>query len=182
VAPTRLRGAFGTWNQLLITSGNLTALVINALVPAEHWRWVMALSALPTLFLLLGMCCICPETPRWLMHQRKSEEAARAAKWLWGDAATSELEVRPTSATHSLLPSCPTAPDRTQCPILHQVHPSPEDDEPQAAFSELFAKPNRMVAATAVMMFLLQQFAGINALVYFSSTIFKQVRPRRGPS
>jgi len=125
--------------------GNLGAVVLNALVPAEHWRWLMALSAVPALALLAGMGLVCPESPRWLMHHRRGEEAAAAAAWLWGAAAASELEGAATG-----------------------------DDSPQAAFTELFQRPNRLVAMTAVMMFLLQQFAGINALIYFSSTIFKQ--------
>lgn len=96
VAPTKLRGTFGTGNQLLICLGNLGAVVLNALVPAEHWRWLMALSAVPALALLAGMGLVCPESPRWLMHHRRGEEAAAAAAWLWGAAAASELEVRPS--------------------------------------------------------------------------------------
>lgn len=44
-----------------------------------------------------------------------------------------------------------------------------------SAVLDMFAPANRRVAFIAVMVFVLQQYAGINALVYFSTDIFKQV-------
>lgn len=43
--------------------------------------------------------------------------------------------------------------------------------------SELFAGPNMRVALIAFMMFLFQQFSGVNAVFFFSSSVFKQACP-----
>lgn len=102
VSPTHLRGLLGTFNQLTITVGCLAALVVNELLPAERWRWVMAMGVLQTFCLLLGMALVCPESPRWLVHEGHHGEAAEAAEWLWGAGAGEMLEV-----THSTLPRSP---------------------------------------------------------------------------
>ena len=49
------------------------------------------------------------------------------------------------------------------------------DEPPSSSFLEIFSRPNRRVAFAAIMMFVLQQYAGVNALVYFSTDIFEEV-------
>ena len=54
VSPTRLRGALGSVNQLLICVGILAALVVNVLLPATAWRSMFWLAAVPAALLGLG--------------------------------------------------------------------------------------------------------------------------------
>ncbi len=45
----------------------------------------------------------------------------------------------------------------------------------QAGWGDLFAPKYRKAVLIGCMLFLFQQFSGINALIYFSSSVFKQV-------
>src|SRR3990170_3655924 len=56
IAPTEIRGAISSLNQLNIVVGILLAFIVNALLDnAEAWRWMLGLAAIPSLFLLIGM-------------------------------------------------------------------------------------------------------------------------------
>mmetsp|Transcript_32753 Transcript_32753/g.92911 ORF Transcript_32753/g.92911 Transcript_32753/m.92911 type:complete len:552 (+) Transcript_32753:247-1902(+) len=149
VAPTALRGALGSVTQIGICSGILVAQVVNLLLPVEAWRTMMALAGVPALVLILGMLFVCPESPRYLAAKGKIEEAKKAGAWLWG----------------------PAAPDN-----LKDALAAAKGDKPQEAVpvSELFKGKNTKVALIAFMIFLFQQFSGVNAVFFFSSSVFKQ--------
>src|SRR5919106_2545831 len=75
IAPTQIRGAISSLNQLNIVFGILFAFIVNALLAnAEAWRWMLGLAAVPSLVLLIGMFFL-PETPRWLVSQNRDEDA-----------------------------------------------------------------------------------------------------------
>lgn len=64
VAPTEIRGAVSSLNQLMIVVGILVAYIVNALLAAsEAWRTMLGLAVIPSLVLLIGMYFM-PETPR----------------------------------------------------------------------------------------------------------------------
>src|SRR5215211_5525408 len=76
VAPTQIRGAISSLNQLNIVFGILFAYIVNALLAsAGAWRWMLGLAVIPSLVLLIGMFFL-PETPRWLVSQDRDEETA----------------------------------------------------------------------------------------------------------
>lgn len=54
VAPTKLRGALGSLNQLMICLGILGALVANVALPAAAWRDMFMLAVAPAVVLFLG--------------------------------------------------------------------------------------------------------------------------------
>lgn len=66
VAPTEIRGAISSLNQLMITVDILVAYIVGAvlalLAPAGEWRWMLALALIPSVVLLVGMYFM-PETP-----------------------------------------------------------------------------------------------------------------------
>src|ERR671916_1189142 len=75
IAPTEIRGAITSLNQLNIVFGILFAFIVNALLAnAEAWRWMLGLAAAPSLVLLIGMFFL-PETPRWLVSRDRDREA-----------------------------------------------------------------------------------------------------------
>ncbi|MBA2443356.1 MAG: sugar porter family MFS transporter [Rubrobacter sp.] len=75
MAPTRIRGAISSLNQLMIVTGILAAFIVNsALAEAEAWRWMFAAAFFPSVLLLVGMIFL-PETPRWLVKQHREEDA-----------------------------------------------------------------------------------------------------------
>lgn len=54
IAPTEVRGALGSVNQLVICLGILGALLVNVVFPPTAWRTMFYLSALPAILLGLG--------------------------------------------------------------------------------------------------------------------------------
>lgn len=94
VAPAAMRGRLVSVNQLTIVIGILAAQFLNWFLvrhlPAgatdefirdswygqTGWRWMFALTAVPSVLFFLGMLFV-PESPRWLaQHGRKPEAAA----------------------------------------------------------------------------------------------------------
>ncbi|KAK9796344.1 hypothetical protein WJX73_010696 [Symbiochloris irregularis] len=144
VAPTNVRGALGSVNQLVICIGILAALVVNVALPATSWRTMFALAIIPAAVLGLGML-VAPESPRWLFSKGRTSEAEAGARKLWGAAGPSQLS------------------------------PSPSDSEaakgPAKSAGLGEALKSRSVRLGCVL-FVLQQLSGINAIVYFSSSVF----------
>ncbi|MBD1383541.1 sugar porter family MFS transporter [Metabacillus arenae] len=80
ISPAERRGRMVTQNELMIVTGQLSAFVINAILGNvmsgdEHvWRYMLAIAALPAVFLFLGMIKV-PESPRWLVLKGRNEDA-----------------------------------------------------------------------------------------------------------
>lgn len=141
VAPTRLRGTLGSVNQLLICIGILAALVVNVMVPAQAWRSMFAISAIPPVILALGMLTVCPESPTWLALTGQRAAAESTAAKLWGPDGADQL-----------------GSDK-----------SDGGAKAEPGWREVLSSRGAQIG---VIMFLLQQFSGINAIVYFSSSVF----------
>eukprot|EP00959_Pyramimonas_sp_CCMP1952_P299189 6258095-Pyramimonas_sp.AAC.1 len=70
VAPAESRAALVSVNNLLITTGQFCAFVVNTLlrrVP-HQWRWMLAVCGLPAVLQLIGLLFL-PESPRWLLNK-----------------------------------------------------------------------------------------------------------------
>ena len=92
IAPTRLRGAIGSLNQLMIVGGILVAFIVNAILASSaDWRLMLGLAAVPSLVLLVGMAFM-PETPRFLVTQGEEDEARDVLEELKTDDAPAEDE------------------------------------------------------------------------------------------
>ncbi|KAF5832364.1 general substrate transporter [Dunaliella salina] len=148
VAPTKLRGTLGTINQLVICIGILAVLCVNVALPVTQWRSFFLLGAVPAVLLGLGMLAVCPESPRWLASKGRNAEAESAARSLWGPGGVSEL-------------SGGAAPDAG-------------GDKSKEGEASMFAPRYRKGVLIGILLFAIQQFAGINALVYFSTSVFRQ--------
>jgi hypothetical protein len=195
IAPTRLRGALGSVNQLLICVGILAALLVNVALPAAAWRAMFALSAAPAALLGAGML-FSPESPAWLVLAGRRAEAEDTALRLWGpqglaQLGTGALRVRGVvwggvcvvcaqclgivSVRACLCALRGIFVARSPTPRLAPWLPLFADKDgggaPAADPSWREVLANRG-ALTGVAIFVLQQFSGINAIVYFSSSVF----------
>ena len=147
VAPTEIRGAVASLNQLMIVSGILTAFIVNyALSEAEAWRWMLGLAAIPSVILLLGMISM-PETPRWLVSKDRADEARRVLmRTRTRDQAEQEIqEIR-----------------------------SVESQE-EGGIRELSASWVRPALVVAIGLAVLQQIIGINTIIYYAPTTLTNV-------
>ncbi|GAU36552.1 hypothetical protein TSUD_277580 [Trifolium subterraneum] len=149
ISPTEIRGALGSINQLFICIGILVALVAGLPLSGNPlwWRTMFGISVVPSILLALGMG-ISPESPRWLFQQGKIAEAEKAIKTLYGKerVATVMYDLRTASQGSS---------------------------EPEAGWFDLFSSRYWKVVSVGAALFLFQQLAGINAVVYYSTSVFR---------
>ncbi|XP_037129179.1 solute carrier family 2, facilitated glucose transporter member 3 [Syngnathus acus] len=152
IAPTALRGAFGTLNQLGVVIGILVAQIfgLEFLLGSDRlWPILLALTVLPAILQTI-MLPFCPESPRYLLIVLKQEEEARQALVrLRGRQDVSEDmdEMREEGMKMAM--------------------------EKKATILELFRSHNyRQPIIIAIVLQLSQQLSGINAVFYYSTGIF----------
>jgi SP family galactose:H+ symporter-like MFS transporter len=148
-ADAKRRGALVATYQLAITLGIVSAYGVGyALAQGGHWRWMFASGAIPALVLLAGALCV-PESPRWLALKGKTE-----------GARTNLLRLRKGNV--SLV-------DAEMAEML-----SVSAGEKVGRLSDLFARSVRPAVIAALGLYLLQQFSGINAVIYYAPIIIKE--------
>ncbi|ACI50184.1 sugar transporter [Gluconacetobacter diazotrophicus PA1 5] len=86
IADAANRGAMVSIYQLMVTIGILTAFVSDALFAYfDAWRWMLGIVAFPGIVFLIGVAFL-PASPRWLMLRGRRDEARRALLELRGQA------------------------------------------------------------------------------------------------
>ncbi|MGF1472982.1 MAG: sugar porter family MFS transporter [Rubrobacteraceae bacterium] len=147
IAPTRIRGAISSLNQLMIVSGILLAYIVNAfLAAAGAWRLMLGLAFIPAIILLLGMIFM-PETPRWLVS-RGREDDARSVLRRSRDESETEQEIEDIKEVES---------------------------QEEGGLGELAASWVRPALIVAIGLACFQQFIGINTIIYFAPTTLTNV-------
>eukprot|EP01025_Chloroclados_australasicus_P038105 TRINITY_DN39038_c0_g2_i1.p2 TRINITY_DN39038_c0_g2~~TRINITY_DN39038_c0_g2_i1.p2 ORF type:complete len:526 (-),score=69.76 TRINITY_DN39038_c0_g2_i1:514-2091(-) len=149
MSPTFVRGALGSVNQLFICIGILGALLVNVALPATSWRTMFYFGLIPAGLLAAGMMLFCPESPRFLWSQGEKDTAITIAKKLWGPNYSSELQ--PAGAADKEVGKMEVEDDKTN----------------------YIAKYSKLIFV-GCMLFVIQQFSGVNAIVFFSSSVFAQ--------
>ncbi|KAM7480469.1 hypothetical protein LguiA_028682 [Lonicera macranthoides] len=149
VSPAFVRGTYGSFTQIATCLGLMGALFIG--IPAKDnvgwWRICFWVSVIPATLLVLFME-FCAESPHWLFKKGRSAEAEAEFERLLGG-----LHVKSAMAELSKL-------DRG-------------DEADTVKYSELLYGCHLRVVFIGSALFALQQLSGINAVFYFSSTVFK---------
>jgi len=154
VSPAHLRGRLVSLNQITIISGMVVVSIVNWLIaglPGEEswnvttgWRWMFASEALPA-GLFLACLFFVPESPRWLTKQGREQEAMDILTRVSGTVrARFEME-------------------QIKDAIAYEG----------GSFRELFRPGIRVALIIAVVLAVLQQVTGINAVLYYAPGIFK---------
>ncbi|XP_069459412.1 solute carrier family 2, facilitated glucose transporter member 4 isoform X2 [Ovis canadensis] len=153
IAPTHLRGALGTLNQLAIVTGILIAQVLgleSMLGTATLWPLLLGITVLPAL-LQMVLLPLCPESPRYLYIIRNLEGPARKSlKRLTGWANVSEVLAELKEEKRKL-----------------------ERERPLSLLQLLGSHTHRQPLVIAIVLQLSQQLSGINAVFYYSTSIFE---------
>lgn len=142
VAPPQHRGKMVTLFQFMVVSG-ITIAYASGFVLGDHWRWMFALGMLPAAILLIGMC-ILPESPRWLVMQKRDPEALAILARVRGSQEMANIELKE----------------------IHTV-----TNQPQGNWRDLaqpWIRPAVIVGASIAMF---SQITGNNALIYYAPTI-----------
>ena len=154
IAPARIRGRLVSLNQLAIVSGMLVVYFVNAGVASlgdgtwnveAGWRWMFASEALPAA-LFLGLLFFVPESPRWLVKRGREGEAHRVLARAAG-------------------------PERAQT-AMAEIHAALAEEGGSPL--ELLRPGLRRALLIGVVLAVLQQVTGINAILYYAPEIFKR--------
>ncbi len=152
VAPPERRGRLGSLFQLGIVVGIFLTLFINAWIQGmgdeawnarAGWRWMLGAEVAPAV-LLLGLLFSAPESPRWLIQAGRETEALRILEGVAGP----ERAQREIAAVQEVL------------------------GQEEGRFRELFQARFRRPVVIAMILMVVSQFSGINAIMYYSTKIF----------
>jgi sugar porter (SP) family MFS transporter len=148
IAPARWRGRLVGLFQFNVVAGILLAYLSNYLVGLGHfgdheWRVKLGVSALPALFFFLMLFTI-PRSPRWLVKQKRIDEARNVLQATGEENYEQELKE-----------------------IVDSI-----DAEHHRADEPLFSKNYRLPIFLAITIGFFNQLAGINAILYYLNDIF----------
>ena len=148
VSPARIRGSLVTLFQLAITIGILGAYFVDlAFTASGNWRYMLGSSFIPAVVLIIGMFGL-PNSPRWLIKSGRDEKAKVVLNKIYeNDTAEVEREIKDIKDVISA--------------------------ESEGSFSALFKGPSGFALIIAVGLFIIQQFVGINTVIYYAPIIFK---------
>ena len=162
IAPARYRGALASMQQLAITLGIFTALLSDTLLQnaaggpeeqlwwgLEAWRWMFLVGVVPAVVYGLLALTI-PESPRYLVGRNRDEEAARILQEVTG-------EENPLDRVKEI-----------KLTVRREASASLKDIRgPSFGLHPL--------VWTGIWLAIFQQFVGINAIFYYSTTLWKSV-------
>jgi sugar porter (SP) family MFS transporter len=143
--PPKIRGGTVSYNQLMITIGILVAYLVDFALrdTGSGWRWMLALGAVPGIFLVIGMFLV-PYSPRWLMQKGRRDEAREVLRRTRAeDSYEAELE-----EIDSVL-----------------------SREKRSGLRALMRPSVRPMLVIGIGLAVIQQVVGVNTVVYFSPTI-----------
>ncbi|KAG7243406.1 hypothetical protein INR49_011863 [Caranx melampygus] len=152
IAPTSLRGALGTLHQLAIVTGILIAQILGleSLLGSEDlWPVLLGLTVVPTV-LQMALLPFCPESPRFLYIVRCQEHHAKSGlRRLTGRQEVGDMLAEMKEEKRRM------------------------DMERKVSILELFRSPlYRQPITISILLQLSQQLSGINAIFYYSTSIF----------
>lgn len=184
VAPPEVRGSLIALQQLAICFGIMVSFWIDygtnyiggtgATQSESAWLVPICLQLFPAVVLFAGIVFM-PFSPRWLVHHGRESEARKVLATLRGlaqDHELVELEFLEIKA-QSMFEKRTIA---EHWPHLRELTPMNTFKLQFVAIGSLFrtkAMFKRVIVATVTMFF--QQWTGINAVLYYAPTIFKQL-------
>lgn len=152
IAPLNLRGGLGTVNQLAVTIGLLLSQVLGIeqiLGTNDGWPVLLGLAICPAVLQLI-LLPLCPESPRYLLITKQWEEEARRALRRLRASNSVEEDIEEMRAE-----------ERAQ------------QSESHISTMELICSPTlRAPLIIGIVMQLSQQLSGINAVFYYSTSLF----------
>lgn len=151
-----IRGKLVTQNELMIVSGQLLAFIVNAFLGnmfgyvSHIWRYMIGFGMIPSVLLFIGMYFV-PESPRWLVMKNKISAAMDALQLI--------------------------RPSRENCETeIGQIQNALEQEKEikQATFKDLNTPWIRRLVLIGIGLGVMQQFIGINIMMYYGTTILTQ--------
>ena len=164
IAPAHLRGRMVSFNQLNIVIGISAAFFSNYLILSLassnsawvemlglarwNWRWMLGVETLPAILYFVALYRV-PESPRWLAMQNREDEARTVLARTVG-AQQADIELQSVKASLAAGP------------------------QQKASIRELLRPSMRRVVTIGILVAVLQQITGINAVFFYAPMIFQQ--------
>ncbi|MDP7288246.1 MAG: sugar porter family MFS transporter [Phycisphaerae bacterium] len=160
MAPARLRGRLVSVNQLAIVVGILLAFFTNYFIQnygservvgqlawnvAYGWRWMFGLETFAAVVFFL-MLFLIPDSPRFLMAREK-KDAAKTVLGRVGTEAEAAAQIKEIQA------------------VLN---------EEKGTLADLLRPGMKIALLIAIALAVFQQWSGINAIMYYSTNVFKE--------
>jgi sugar porter (SP) family MFS transporter len=162
IAPARYRGALASMQQLAITMGIFAALLSDAILAdtagsasndlwwgLEAWRWMFLVGVVPAVVYGV-LALLIPESPRYLVGRNRDEEAARILQTVTGENnpldRVKEIKLTVKRESKTSIKDI-TGPS-------FGLHP---------------------LVWVGIWLAVFQQFVGINAIFYYSTTLWQSV-------
>ena len=165
ISPAEKRGQIVSINQLNIVlgfsaayfanyyilkiSGSDAAWVKDLGIDANAWRWMLGLEAVPALLFFLVLFFV-PESPRWLIMKGRTEEALKTMSKINGEEKARVMAKEMEETVQK------------------------DQGKSQLPLAELFKPAMKLVLTIGLIVGILQQITGINAVFFYANTIFEQ--------
>jgi sugar porter (SP) family MFS transporter len=162
IAPARMRGSLASLQQLAITIGIFAALLSDAVLAntaggasndlwfgMEAWRWMFLVGVVPAVIYGV-LSLLIPESPRYLVGKHLDEEAAEILANITGELHPNER--------------------------IHEIRLTLRAEQ-KSSFADIRGPKFGLhpLVWVGIVMAVLQQFVGINAIFYYSTTLWKSV-------
>ncbi|MCL9782065.1 sugar porter family MFS transporter [Vibrio sp. S4M6] len=147
IAPQRLRGSLISMYQLMITIGIVVAFLSDTAFSYEgQWRWMLGVITIPALILFIGVLML-PRSPRWLALQGRDVEAKEVLELLRGCSSSAKKELEAIRESLKVK---------------------------QSGWSLFATNRNcRRAVYLGIVLQVMQQFTGMNVVMYYAPKIFK---------
>lgn len=154
IAPAKYRGRLVALNQLAVVTGIFVVYFVNMGIAGmgDHawgvenaWRWMFGVGVIPGVLFLVLLFFV-PESPRWLITQGRPADSLPILVKIHGEELARQ-EVFDIKESFK---------------------------EKQGSLRDLFKPGLRLALIVGVMLAVLQQVTGINAVMYYAPEIFKQ--------
>jgi len=149
IAPENIRGAMVSLYQLMITIGIFLAFLSDvAFSYSGDWHWMLGIIGIPGALFFVGIFAL-PESPRWLMMRGRKDQATQVLTKLRGD---------------------PEVVKREEEEIAEQLR------IPQRGWHMFLQNKNfRRSVGLGVLLQIVQQFTGMNVVMYYAPRIFQDM-------
>ncbi|GAA2133141.1 sugar porter family MFS transporter [Actinomadura napierensis] len=153
ISPKEIRGRALTLNQLMITIGILTAYLTNlAFSGAEDWRAMIGVGAVPALVIVAASLWVLPESAAWLVARGRRDEARGLVASVTNEATADRLLERYDQG---------------------RARDAGDGDE-RAGWRTLLGAGVRPALVVGLTLAAVQQFGGINTIIYYAPTIIEE--------
>lgn len=147
IAPERIRGSMIAMYQLMITIGILSAYLSDtAFSYSGAWRWMLGVITIPATLLLIGVFFL-PDSPRWFAAKRRFRDAERVLMHLRDSSDEAKRELEDIRESLKIK---------------------------QSGWTLFKENQNfRRAVFLGVLLQIMQQFTGMNVIMYYAPKIFE---------